>query len=487
MVGSVLVFTAVILSRTGYKFGIPALLVFLTVGMAFGSDGVGLVFNNYRQAQFVGITALSVILFTGGMETNVSSIRPVLKQGIMLSTIGVFLTVLFTGLFIFYLTRIERISLPLSIVMCFLMAAVMSSTDSASVFSILKNSKMRLKENLQPLLEFESGSNDPVAFVINIVLIKSARILFDPSSVNGINYGSLVLSAGATLLMQIIFGAALGVGIGFLTVWIMRRVRLSTALYAIMLLSVGFFTFSVTELCEGNGYLAVYIAGLIIGNKPLENKKEILKFLDGMTWLMQIGMFLTLGLLVNPHDMMKVAPVALLIGVFLIFIGRPLAVFLSLIPFRNFSFRSKIFTSWVGLKGAVPIIFATYPIVNEIPGSEQIFNIVFFITLLSMILQGMTIPKVAKWLHLALPPSAKPDTFGIEIPEEAGKMIGHTLTNEDLSEGNTLKEVNLPENARVVIIKRDKKFIVPDGSVHLKAGDKLLMIRSGDDSSQASS
>ena len=218
MVGSVLVFTAVLLSRTGYKFGIPALLVFLTVGMAFGSDGVGLVFNNYRQTQFVGITALSVILFTGGMETNVSSIRPVLKQGIMLSTIGVFLTVLFTGLFIFYLTRIERISLPLSIVMCFLMAAVMSSTDSASVFSILKNSKMRLKENLQPLLEFESGSNDPVAFVINIVLIKSARILFDPSSVNGINYGSLVLSAGATLLMQIIFGAALGVGIGFLTV-----------------------------------------------------------------------------------------------------------------------------------------------------------------------------------------------------------------------------------------------------------------------------
>lgn len=478
LIGSILVFTAIVVSKTGNKYGVPSLLIFLLVGMLFGSDGLGLVFDNYNLAQFLSIVALCVILFTGGLETKFKEIRPVIGPGVVLSTLGVFLTVIFTGAFIYFLSRIERIGLSLSIVMCFLLAAVMSSTDSASVFSILKNSKMRLKQNLKPMLELESGSNDPMAYVMTIVLIQVAKLLYEPaSSISGINYSHLILSSLQTLFLQMTIGSLAGVAIGFAAVWTLKRVKLNSApLYSILLLAVSLFAFSMTQMIQGNGYLAVYIAGLIIGNKPMNNRKEILSFMDGMTWIMQIGMFLSLGLLVNPHEMLNVAPIALLIGLFLIFVGRPLTVFLCLLPFRKISFRAKLFTSWVGLKGAVPIIFATYPIVEGIPGSEQIFNIVFFITLLSLIFQGMSIPRVAKMLHLNLPMEKVPETFGIEIPEEAGKLQDYTLTDDDLEGGNTLKEIQFPQGARVVIIRRDDKFIIPDGSVELQNGDQLLII-----------
>lgn len=478
LIGSILVFTAIVVSKTGNKYGVPSLLIFLLVGMLFGSDGLGLVFDNYNLAQFLSIVALCVILFTGGLETKFKEIRPVIGPGVVLSTLGVFLTVIFTGAFIYFLSRIERIGLSLSIVMCFLLAAVMSSTDSASVFSILKNSKMRLKQNLKPMLELESGSNDPMAYVMTIVLIQVAKLLYEPaSSISGINYSHLILSSLQTLFLQMTIGSLAGVAIGFAAVWTLKRVKLNSApLYSILLLAVSLFAFSMTQMIQGNGYLAVYIAGLIIGNKPMNNRKEILSFMDGMTWIMQIGMFLSLGLLVNPHEMLHVAPIALLIGLFLIFVGRPLTIFLCLLPFRKISFRAKLFTSWVGLKGAVPIIFATYPIVEGIPGSEQIFNIVFFITLLSLIFQGMSIPRVAKLLHLNLPMEKVPETFGIEIPEEAGKLQDYTLTDDDLESGNTLKEIQFPQGARVVIIRRDDKFIIPDGSVELQSGDQLLII-----------
>lgn len=478
LIGSILVFTAIVVSKTGNKYGVPSLLIFLLVGMLFGSDGLGVVFDNYNLAQFLSIVALCVILFTGGLETKFKEISPVIGPGVVLSTLGVFLTVIFTGAFIYFLSRIERIGLSLSIVMCFLLAAVMSSTDSASVFSILKNSKMRLKQNLKPMLELESGSNDPMAYVMTIVLIQVAKLLYEPaSSISGINYSHLILSSLQTLFLQMTIGSLAGVAIGFAAVWTLKRVKLNSApLYSILLLAVSLFAFSMTQMIQGNGYLAVYIAGLIIGNKPMNNRKEILSFMDGMTWIMQIGMFLSLGLLVNPHEMLHVAPIALLIGLFLIFVGRPLTVFLCLLPFKKISFRAKLFTSWVGLKGAVPIIFATYPIVEGIPGSEQIFNIVFFITLLSLIFQGMSIPRVAKLLHLNLPMEKVPETFGIEIPEEAGKLQDYTLTDDDLEGGNTLKEIQFPQGARVVIIRRDDKFIIPDGSVELQSGDQLLII-----------
>lgn len=481
LIGSILIFSAIVISKAGYKFGVPALLLFLVVGMVFGSDGLGLVFNNYHQAQFVGVAALSVILFTGGMETRFSDIRPVMKQGIVLATVGVALTTLFCGLFIFFLTRIGHISQPLSIVMCFLMASVMSSTDSASVFNILKHSNIRLKENIRPMLELESGSNDPMAYVITIVLIQAAVTLFDPAAMaGGVEYWPMIWKAILTFVLQLGIGSIIGVCMGYGGSWLLRRIQLgSSPLYAILLLTSAFFTISITEMLKGNGYLAVYISGLIIGNRFIPNRKEILTFMEGMTWLMQIGMFLLLGLLVNPHEMVSIAPMALLIGLFLILVARPASIFLCLLPFRKLSFRARSFVSWVGLKGAVPIIFATYPIVAEIPGSNQIFNVVFFITILSLIIQGMTVPKAAKLLHLALPEKKKPDTFGIEIPDEAGKLIDCTLSEEDLEAGNTLKEISLPEGARVVMIQRGSRLIVPDGSIELRTGDKLLMIFGG--------
>lgn len=320
LIGSILVFTAILVSKTGNKYGVPSLLIFLLVGMLFGSDGLGLVFDNYNIAQFLSIIALCVILFTGGLETKLKDIRPVMGPGLVLSTVGVLLTVVFTGAFIYFLSRIEQIGLSLSIVMCFLLAAVMSSTDSASVFSILKNCNMRLKQNLRPMLELESGSNDPMAYVLTIVLIQVAQLLFDPvSSIEGINYTQLVVGSLVTLVLQMSLGALTGVAIGFATVWILQRIKLnSTPLYSILLLAVSMFAFSMTQMIQGNGYLAVYIAGFIIGNKPMNNRKEILSFMDGMTWIMQIGMFLSLGLLVNPHEMLHVAPIALLIGLFLL-------------------------------------------------------------------------------------------------------------------------------------------------------------------------
>lgn len=477
LIGSVLVFVAILISRAGYRFGVPTLLLFLLVGMIFGRDGLGINFDNYRQAQFVGIVALNVILFAGGMETKFDVIKPVLGPGIILSTIGVLLTTAFTGGFIFLMSKAISLPFEVNLVMCFLLAAVMSSTDSATVFNILRNSRSRLKENLRPLLELESGSNDPMAYVTTIVLIGVAQGLGSETVAAG--DGNIVMDAVRTLILQIGMGAFIGTGIGYGTTYIMKRVRLDqTALYSIMIICVSFFTYSITGVFGGNGFLAVYIAGLIIGNTPMEYKyrRDISTFLDGMTWLMQIGMFLTLGLLVSPREMLAVAPIAILIGIFLMFVGRPLAVYLCLLGYRKIPFKAKAFASWVGLKGAAPIIFATYPVVQKIPGSEQIFNIVFFITLLSLVIQGMSINKVAQWLGLALPQEKETETFGIDIPDEAGKLIDCTLSEDDLKDGNTLKEVSLPDGARVVMIQRGSRLIVPDGSVELNSGDKLLMI-----------
>ena len=478
LVSAILIFAAILVSRVGYRFGVPTLLLFLVVGMVFGSDGLGLQFNNHGAAQFVGVVAMTIILFTGGMQTDFRSIRPILAQGIVLSTLGVALTVVFTGFFIYLMTHAAHFPLHISIAMCFLMAAVMSSTDSASVFSILRENNMRLKENLQPVLELESGSNDPMAYVTTVVMIQAAMTLFDPAAAEtGIDYYSMIWDAVKTFFMQIGLGAVLGASIGMATsVFLPKLLLRSTALYSILLLSIAFFAISVTNMLGGNGYLAVYIAGIIIGNRPLVCKKDIFRFMDGMTWIMQISMFLCLGLLVNPSEMLEIAPVALLIGIFMMIAARPAAVFLCLLPFRGISLRAKTFISWIGLKGAAPILFATYPIVSGIPGSGYIFNIVFFITLVSLVIQGMSIPWAARILKLDLPEEKTPETFGVEMPDEAGILSEYTIGKGDLSDGDTLKEISLPDGARVVIIKRGDKFIVPDGSVRLKMGDRLVTI-----------
>ena len=279
----------------------------------------------------------------------------------------------------------------------------------------------------------------------------------------------------------------MGYAFGRFAVWLVNRIGLSnSSLYPILLLSLVFATFTITDLLKGNGYLAVYIAGVIVGNARLVYRKEINTFMNGLTWLFQIIMFLTLGLLVNPHEMLDVAVVALLIGLFMIFIARPVSVFACLLPFRHISNKARVFISWVGLRGAVPIIFATYPVIAHIEGSQQLFNTVFFITLLSLVVQGMSISSVARWLHLDLPEEKEGNEFGVELPDEIdSKLNDITLTDEMLTHGNRLKDMNIPKGTLVMLVKRGNEFIIPNGQVELQTGDKLLFISENKDNKQA--
>lgn len=468
LVDSVLIFTSILISKTGYRFGIPTLLLFLLVGMAFGSDGLGIQFNSASDAQFIGMMALSIILFSGGMDTRYTDIKPVLKQGILLSTVGVLVTTLLTGLFIYFLSNHTQANIELTLLVSLLLAATMSSTDSASVFSLLRSQRMNLKYNLRPMLELESGSNDPMAYMLTIVLIQVIG--------SGSNFDIVIILKD--LFLQFLFGGVLGYAFGKFSVWLINKIELSnSSLYPILLLSIIFITFTLTDLVKGNGYLAVYIAGMIVGNARLAYRKETNTFMNGLTWLFQIIIFLTLGLLVNPHEMIDIAVTALLIGIFMILIARPVSVFLCLLPFKGISNKARIFISWVGLRGAVPIIFATYPVIAQIPGSNQLFNTVFFITLLSLIIQGMTISKMARWLKLDLPEEKEGNEFGVELPEEIDTHLNDiTLTEDMLTVGNRLADMNIPKGTLVMLIKRGNEFIIPNGQIELHAGDKLLVM-----------
>ncbi|MBQ8672614.1 MAG: potassium/proton antiporter [Bacteroides sp.] len=468
LIGSILLFISIVVGKTGYRFGVPTLLLFLVVGMIFGSDGFGLQFHNVKEAQFIGMVALSIILFSGGMDTKFQEIKPILAPGIVLSTVGVLLTALFTGLFIWGLSGMEWTSIHFPIITSLLLAATMSSTDSASVFAILRSQKMNLKHNLRPMLELESGSNDPMAYMLTIVLIQLVGS-------SGMGVPQII----GSFCVQFIVGAALGYLLGKLAILMLNRLNIDNqALYPILLLSFVFFTFSITDLLHGNGYLAVYIAGIMVGNAKIMHRKEIYTFMDGLTWLFQIIMFLCLGLLVNPHEMLGVALVATLIGVFMIVVGRPLSVFLCLLPFgKRINVKSRFFVSWVGLRGAVPIIFATYPVVAEVPGADVIFNIVFFITIVSLIIQGTTVSKVARALGLSTPLEKTGNEFGVELPDEIDSDLRDmTVTEELLTRGETLKDMNLPKGTLVMIVKRGDQFLIPNGTLKLEIGDKLLLI-----------
>jgi cell volume regulation protein A len=468
LIGSILIFSSILISKTGYRFGIPTSLLFLLVGMLFGSDGLGLEFDSAKYAQFIGMIALSIILFTGGMDTKIKDIKPVMAQGMLLSTVGVLLTTFLTGAFIYWLSGFRDMNIAMPGMTCILLAATMSSTDSASVFNLLRSQKMNLKENLKPMLELESGSNDPMAYMLTIALIQVIA--------SGVDFS--LLSVVKDILVQFTVGGVMGYAFGRFAVWLINKINLSnSSLYPILLLSFVFITFTSTDMLHGNGYLAVYILGVVVGNARLVFRKEINTFMNGLTWFFQIVMFLSLGLLVNPREMLGVSVSALLIGLFMIFVARPLSVGLCLVPFRNMSVKAKCFVSWVGLRGAVPIIFATYPVVAEIPGSKIIFNIVFFITLISLIFQGMTIASVARWLNLDLPQEKEGNEFGVEIPDEIDSQLTDvTLTAEMLQDGNRLMDMHISKGTLVMLVKRGKEFIIPNGRMELKVGDKLLYI-----------
>ena len=471
LICSVILFVSILAGKAGFRVGLPALLLFLGIGMLFGSDGLGLQFSNPQIAQFIGMIALSIILFSGGMDTKLSEIKPIASQGVVLATLGVLVTTAITGYFIFWLTGLVAGYETLTLAESLLMAAVMSSTDSASVFSILRSKGVYLKQRLRPTLELESGSNDPMAYMLTIILIAYIQS-------NGMNF----LDGAISLAVQLILGLIAGYILGKVSVWIINKVNVENqSLYPILLLAVIFFIFSITSLLKGNGYLAVYIAGLVVGNTKIIHKKSIVTFFDGFTWLWQIVMFITLGLLVNPHELLPVAGIGLTVGIFMIIFARPITVFLCLLPFRDFTTKAKLYISWVGLRGAVPIIFATYPLIAGIENANLIFNVVFFITILSLLVQGTTVTHVARWLHLTDAPDRK-DEFGIELPEEIKSAMSEIdITKEVLSHGNKLMQLKLPDHTLAVMVKRDGKYFIPKGNTELHENDKLLMISDNDE------
>jgi len=454
--------------KVGTRFGVPALLLFLITGMIFGSSGLGIQYNDAGHTQFVGMIALTVILFFGGLETKFIEIHPILGPGITLSTLGVLLTTVSFGGFLYGMDQLGFAPVHFTFPIALLLAATMSSTDSASVFALLRSKNMHLKEGLRPILELESGSNDPMAYMLTIALIQYVTGGSEGS------IGSILL----TFLLQFSVGGLLGYAMGWLTVKFLNKANIGNeALYPILLLCAVFLTFSATTLLQGNGYLAVYIMGVVVGNKKVIHKKSIVTFFDGLTWLLQIALFIILGLFVDAHNLLPIAGFALLAGLFMIFVARPLAVHLCLVFFPSISMRGRWFLSWVGLRGAVPIIFATYPLMSQVEGAETLFNIVFFITLLSLLIQGSTMPAVARLLKLDEEAKNEVSLFGVEIPQHTGaQMVEREVTNEMLSDGRLLMEIDLREEELVILVRRGDNYMVPKGKLALEVGDILLIV-----------
>lgn len=465
LVGALLLFVAVLAGKVAYRFGAPALLLFLGVGMLFGWD-----FISYRSAdmtQFLGMIALCVILFTGGMDTSFEEIRPVIGPGIVLATAGVIVTAFILAGFVWLIAPWIGVEMPFALAL--LLASTMSSTDSASVFSILRSKKTGLKQHLRPLLELESGSNDPMAYMLTVLLI------------GALSSGSSHTGFGASLLfflVQMVVGALSGYLIGRLAVWTINRIGLvNHSLYSVLLLAFIFFSFAFTDLIRGNGYLAVYLSGLVVGNHKIAQKRTLTVFFDGFTWLMQIIMFLTLGLFVNSNELLQ--PEVLLlggaVGAFMIFVARPVAVFACLAPFRRFTTRARLYISWVGLRGAVPILFAIYPLMDHIEHAELLFNVVFLSTIISLVVQGTTVSGMANLLGLAY--EEKESAFDVNMHEDMKSALTEVEVNETMLEGgHTLKDITLPENTLVMMVCRNGEYFVPQGKTELQVGDKLLVI-----------
>ncbi len=472
LVIAVLLFFSVGVGKAGNKFGMPALLLFLAVGMVAGVDGFGIRFDSAEAAQFIGMISLSIILFSGGVDTRYKDIRPVLAPGVVLATIGVLITTIVTGAFIYYIFKWVAPEFSFGWIESFLLAAIMSSTDSASVFSILNSSHTGLKQNLKPTLELESGSNDPMAYLLVIILIGILES-------GGAMTGELWMDSVVMLLLQLALGVVGGLAIGYGTVLIVNRLRVDNEfMYPVLVIACVFFTFTLTELIGGNSYLAVYIAGLVVGNCKLTMKHTITTFFGGFTWLVQIIMFLSLGLLVNPHELINTHIIlpGIMLGAFMILIARPVAVFLSLIPFKQFSLKAKLYISWVGLRGAVPIIFATYALMSpDVEYARVMFNMVFFITIISLLVQGTTVNNMASWLGLK--DTLKERHFNVNLPEEVTAAMNEMeVTAKLLENGNQLKDIILPPDTLVIMVKRDGQFLVPTGQTRLYLGDTLLMV-----------
>lgn len=470
LIVAVLLFLSVLVGKVGSKYGIPALLAFLGIGMLAGVDGFGLQFDNAAAAEFIGMISLCIILFSGGLDTDYKKIKPVLAPGLVLATVGVLVTTALTGVFIHEMMRLMLPELAFGWAESLLLAAIMSSTDSASVFSILNSSGIGLKYRLKPTLELESGSNDPMAYLLVILLISVIE------TGQGITT-SMVLSSSIDLLVQLGVGTLSGVVLGLATAKVVNAINSDNEfLYPVMMIACCFFTFTLTGMVGGNSYLAVYVAGLVVGNKHIVLKRTIKTFFGGFTWLVQILMFLTLGLLVNPHELLHIAVPGILLALFMILLARPLAVFLCLSPFRRFTLRAKTYVSWVGLRGAVPIIFATYALMSpDVVHARFMFNLVFFITILSLLIQGTTVNTMAHWLGLTK--ELPTQHFHMELPDDVTAALDElTITKEHLTDGTRLREMHLPPHTLAILVKRNDEYIVPRGDTRLHIDDVLLLI-----------
>ncbi|WP_299390286.1 potassium/proton antiporter [uncultured Gelidibacter sp.] len=461
LVGSLLLLISVVVGKTSYKFGVPTLILFLAIGMLAGSDGIGGIrFDNPKIAQLIGIVSLNFILFSGGLDTNWSSIKPVLREGIMLSTLGVLLTAVSLGTFVFYVT-------DFTIYESLLLGSIVSSTDAAAVFSILRSKNLALKTNLRPTLELESGSNDPMAYVLTIAFLTLV-----------INQDQDLVSIIPMFLQQMIVGTAGGFGFGVASKFIINRIKLDfEGLYPVLVIALMFMTFSATDFVGGNGFLAIYICAVYLGNQDIIHKKTILKMFDGLAWLMQIVLFLTLGLLVFPSQIVPYIGIGMLISLFLIFIARPVGVFISLVFFKM-KLRRRFYISWVGLRGAVPIVFATYPLLAGIEKANIIFSIVFFISVTSILIQGTTLSILAKWLNVGLPEKSKiineVDQLLLELPKSS--LQEFSISPDFFAVNKRIVDLNFPRSAFIIMIKRDNQFIRPGGSTEIKAGDTLMVL-----------
>lgn len=440
-------------------------MLFLGVGMLFGLNFIS--YRSVEMTQFVGMIALCIILFTGGMDTKFSEIKPIIGPGVVLATVGVVMTAFVLAGFVWLVAPWLGIEIPFALAL--LLASTMSSTDSASVFSILRSKKQGLKQNLRPLLELESGSNDPMAYMMTILLIS---VVSNTSS--GVGLGMSVVF----FVVQMVVGALSGYLIGRLAVWTINRINLvNHSLYSVLLLAFIFFSFAFTDLIKGNGYLAVYLSGLVIGNHKLQQKRPLTVFFDGFTWLMQIVMFLTLGLFVNSNELLEPRVLILggLVGAFMILVARPLTVFTCLLPFRKFTTKARLYVSWVGLRGAVPILFAIYPLMAHVENAGLLFNVVFLGTIISLLVQGTTVSGMANLLGLAY--EERESAFSVDMHQDMKSALTEVEVNETMLEsGHTLKDITLPENTLVMMVCRDGEYFVPQGKTELKLGDKLLVI-----------
>lgn len=463
---AVLLFVSVISSKISDRFAVPVLLLFLAIGMLAGSEGIGRIyFDNAQIAKSLGIVTLVFIIFSGGLDTNWKDSKSIVLPGILLSTIGVLVTAIITGFFAVYI-------LKFSFFEGMLLGSIVSSTDAAAVFAVLRSRRISLKKPLKPLLELESASNDPMAIFLTLGFISLLTIK-----------GAGLVSLVPRFALDMGMGALIGFLMARAIVFIVKRLRLDyEGLYPVITISLVLFTYVISVFLKGNGILAVYLAGLGLGQAEFPNKKFILKFHDGLAWISQIAMFVTLGLLVFPSHLVPLMGAGLLITLLLMVVARPVSVFLCLLPFR-LSFPKKMMVAWVGLRGSVPIILATFPFTAGLPQADVYFNVVFFVVVASVFIQGTSIPIVSKMLKLDAPLVDKKS-----YPIEFEKVEGIDADLNDLivpynsgAIGKTIRELNVPEKCLIMLISRDEKFVIPSGATVIRGGDVLLVLANVED------